>query len=219
MQLREDIRHGAWTLLSAIFLIASTFITVAEAREYTVQPGDFLGKIAQAHGCRVGQLLSVNPQIKNPDRVAAGMKLNVDCSNAPMAVLERRKPGSRKAKSIRMRLDTKTLEKKMRKRGFKPPSKFRGLIIEIGLKNGRVHTERAFDWKGLSKEPRGWNAASSIKFFAAIAALEQITKWGFKPSAWVEFHHLKTGKKTKCMIRQKNCTVKESRRCRTHPKR
>ena len=92
------------------------------------------------------------------------MKINVDCSHAPMADLKSREPKSRRAKSIRMRLDTKTLEKKMRNRGFKPPPKFRGLIIEIGLKNGRVHTERAFDWKGLSKEPRGWNAASSIKF-------------------------------------------------------
>ena len=205
MQLREDIRHGVWTLVTAIFLIASAFITAAEAREYTVQPGDFLGKIAEAHGCRVGQLLSVNPQIKNPDRVAAGMKLNVDCSNAPMAVLPKQASSPRRYKSNKFPIDKKTLAKKMRKLGFKPPPKFRGLIIEITLKNGRVLNERAFDWNGLSKEPRGWNAASSIKFFAAIAALEQITKWGFKPSAKVDFYHLKTGKKTKCMIRQKNC--------------
>ena len=37
--------------------------------KYTVQPGDSLSKIAKKHGVSLSQILTANPQIKNPDLI------------------------------------------------------------------------------------------------------------------------------------------------------
>ncbi|MDX9721693.1 MAG: serine hydrolase, partial [Myxococcota bacterium] len=47
--------------------------------------------------------------------------------------------------------------------------------------------ERAFDWKGSSDDVEGWNPASTVKLFAAIAALQRIDEQGFSPAAQVTF--------------------------------
>ncbi|MEE2755214.1 MAG: serine hydrolase [Myxococcota bacterium] len=199
-----------WRIKSLTCLLVTAISTAAGAQVHVVQSGEYFGKIARDNGCSVGQLLQVNPKLKNPNRIYPGMKLKLGCKNVKVDPSRTRASRSSARGYKKARLDTKRLEKMMRARGFTPPHRFRALIIEYELNSkGRVISERAFDWKGLSVQAGGWNAASSIKFFAAIAALERLEKWGFPAETWATFHHSKTGKKTNCLIRRKNCTVRE----------
>jgi LysM repeat protein len=47
------------------------------AGSYTVKPGDTLGEIAADNGTTVSELLEANPQIKNPNAISVGQKLNL----------------------------------------------------------------------------------------------------------------------------------------------
>jgi LysM repeat protein len=49
----------------------------APAPKYTVKHGDTLSGIAASHGMSVGQLQSLNPQIKNPDMIFPGQSVNL----------------------------------------------------------------------------------------------------------------------------------------------
>lgn len=44
---------------------------------YTVQPGDYLSKIAQQHGVSLDALIAANPQIKNPNLIVPGQQLKI----------------------------------------------------------------------------------------------------------------------------------------------
>lgn len=44
---------------------------------YTIKPGDTLSKIAQTNKTTVQAIMAVNPQIKDPNRIAAGAKLTL----------------------------------------------------------------------------------------------------------------------------------------------
>ena len=44
---------------------------------YVVKWGDTLSRIAQRHGTTVWAIMSANPRIKSPDRIWAGMCLNI----------------------------------------------------------------------------------------------------------------------------------------------
>lgn len=46
------------------------------AAVYEVQSGDCLSKIAAANNMTLKQLLAKNPQIKDPDKIAVGQKIN-----------------------------------------------------------------------------------------------------------------------------------------------
>ncbi|AKT38531.1 N-acetylmuramidase domain-containing protein [Chondromyces crocatus] len=47
------------------------------ATTYTVRPGDTLSKIASDNGTTVGQIMSANPQISNPNRLSVGQNIRV----------------------------------------------------------------------------------------------------------------------------------------------
>jgi LysM repeat protein len=51
--------------------------SVAPAPNYRVKHGDTLSGIAAAHGMSVGQLESLNPQIKNPNMIFPGQSVNL----------------------------------------------------------------------------------------------------------------------------------------------
>ena len=51
--------------------------TAAGAEYHTVSQGETLWGIAQSRGMSLGQLLVLNPQLKNPNRVSVGEKLRV----------------------------------------------------------------------------------------------------------------------------------------------
>ena len=46
--------------------------------EYIVKKGDYLGKIAAAYKISLSDLLKLNPQIKDPDEIFVGQKINID---------------------------------------------------------------------------------------------------------------------------------------------
>ena len=50
---------------------------VAGAEYHTVTQGETLWGIAQSRGMSLGQLLVLNPQLKNPNRISAGQRLRV----------------------------------------------------------------------------------------------------------------------------------------------
>lgn len=84
------------------------------------------------------------------------------------------------------RIDTQTLPKIMLEMGFSPPEGFKALVILINLEN-ETPSCKAFDWYGSSNHREGWWPASTIKIFAAVAALEKVKKIGFTPKARIMF--------------------------------
>ncbi|MBB6216102.1 LysM repeat protein [Anaerosolibacter carboniphilus] len=62
----------------------TTSAAVGEGQVYVVVSGDMLWKIAQKHNLTLEQLLALNPQLKNPNKIAVGQKIIVAAA-APSA--------------------------------------------------------------------------------------------------------------------------------------
>lgn len=58
------------------------------AIEYVVKRGDNMAKIARRHGLTLGQLIALNPQVKNPARIYAGQILIVGYTNGEAAAAD-----------------------------------------------------------------------------------------------------------------------------------
>lgn len=58
------------------------------AIEYVVKRGDNMAKIARRHGLTLGQLIALNPQVKNPARIYAGQVLIVGYTNGEAAAAD-----------------------------------------------------------------------------------------------------------------------------------
>lgn len=54
---------------------------------YTVQPGDYLLKIANSKSCTVDEILAVNPQIKEPSILAVGQTVYIPIKPDPLATV------------------------------------------------------------------------------------------------------------------------------------
>lgn len=73
---------------------ASSTQTVTEEKkvpvaiEYVVKRGDSMAKIARRHGLTLGQLIALNPQVKNPARIYAGQILIVGYTNGEAAAAD-----------------------------------------------------------------------------------------------------------------------------------
>ncbi|MGI9418465.1 MAG: peptidoglycan-binding protein [Geminicoccaceae bacterium] len=52
-------------------------VSAPDGGTYTVRPGDTLSGIAQRHGVSLNELLSVNPQITNPNSIQIGQQINL----------------------------------------------------------------------------------------------------------------------------------------------
>lgn len=70
-------------------------------------------------------------------------------------------------------------------RGFEPPPDFK-MLVALPDRAGRGP---AFDWCGTSDDRGDWWPASSVKLFAAIAALEKVRGLGLPPNAWVRYDY------------------------------
>lgn len=173
-------------------------IAAAEATTYVVVAGDILGRIAQKHGCTIAQIQKAN-RMPN-DQIKIGQKLLIpNCSSdtaeeqQPL-VAEAPAPTAPRGKWWkRVGVNTTELPKLMAAEGFKPPQKFMAFILELTFDDTRqvVTRERAFDYKGTSSLNSGWNPASAVKIFAAIAALRRIDELGFTSRAKVTFNSKK----------------------------
>lgn len=86
-------------------------------------------------------------------------------------------------------VETRTLPRLLEAQGFVPPEQFKALVVVVDRKSRRgAPRYRCYDYYGSGNHREDWWPASSIKVFAAVAALEQANAWGFSPAAKVEFH-------------------------------
>lgn len=88
----------------------------------------------------------------------------------------------------RSKANEKALPRLMKSEGFVAPPNFKAVVIKVKFDRTRNHVvaRQAFDYNGTSTD-RNWNAASSIKFFAAVGALNRVKALGFNIDARVTF--------------------------------
>jgi hypothetical protein len=86
-------------------------------------------------------------------------------------------------------IEADALRAPMRARGFKPPSRFRALVVETELRGGRIVRHRLLAWGKQAAEYQGWNPASTVKLFSAISALELLRRYGFGVETRVTYHY------------------------------
>ncbi|MBN1773100.1 MAG: serine hydrolase [Deltaproteobacteria bacterium] len=87
-------------------------------------------------------------------------------------------------------IDHETLPERLTSAGFTPPAGgFLACVVELDLDEtrARVVAERRYDWHGTGTEVGDWNAASTVKLYAAVAALLRIRALGFEPRATLVF--------------------------------
>lgn len=63
--------------LVAIFTALFSVNAFAQSITYTVQPGDSMWKIATKYEVGISEIISLNPQIKNPALIYPGQKVNI----------------------------------------------------------------------------------------------------------------------------------------------
>lgn len=86
-------------------------------------------------------------------------------------------------------VDHETLPRLLNERGFVPPEGFKALVVRVDRADDGTLTEHAFDWEGTSRDRDDWWPASSVKLYAAVAALERLHALGFPMETWVTFHY------------------------------
>ena len=155
----------------------------ADDGRYVIAPGDTLGAIAAAHGCSVGELQVANQL--SADMIRAGDRLTIPaCTGEPV---QPRETSVERAPAVRSGGDLAGL---MRERGFRAPRNFKASVVVIDFNAARttITRQRSFDYGGTGDDAAGWNPASSIKLFSAVAAAERANDLGFSLSARVTFH-------------------------------
>jgi hypothetical protein len=85
-------------------------------------------------------------------------------------------------------LDTTTLPKKLKRAGLVPPFGFKALVIEIDETEKGLEY-RAYDYNGTSTTREDWWPASTVKIYAAVAALEKLRSLGFSPKAELVYNY------------------------------
>ncbi len=86
-------------------------------------------------------------------------------------------------------VDSETLPRLLAERGFTPPEGFKALVVRLARSEHGAFETRYFDWNGTADDREDWWPASSIKIFAAVAALERISELGFPLRTWVTYHY------------------------------
>lgn len=87
-------------------------------------------------------------------------------------------------------IDHETLPERLTAEGFAPPpGGFLAYVAELDLdeSRARVLAERRYDWRGTGTDVGDWNPASTVKLYAAVAALLRIRALGFEPRATLTF--------------------------------
>ena len=75
------------------------------------------------------------------------------------------------------------------KRGFEIPNDFKALLIEIVTDETGHTVYYPMDYRGTSRDRDGWWPASTVKLYAAVAALEKLRALGFTPKAALTFQY------------------------------
>ena len=90
-----------------------------------------------------------------------------------------------------MPLDSQTLPRLLKEAGWNPPDTFKALIVRIEPYGKGGFAYFPYDYAGTSKDRENWWPASSVKLYAAVAALQRSRALGFTPEAELTFHYEK----------------------------
>jgi LysM repeat protein len=174
-EMRTDTIFAGQTLQVPTCTGEETAVEVGE-NQYRVRPGDYLFLIANQHGCSVGEIMSANGLTS--DFITAGAILDIptDCTGEAIG------PG------FVGDVDTEVLSRLMDERGFRAPREFKAIVVEVtfNAERTRVIGERRFGYRNTADDV-DWNPASSIKLFAAVAALQYARDLGFTTDAQLTF--------------------------------
>ena len=86
-------------------------------------------------------------------------------------------------------IDTEKLAQLFAAQGFDPGPDFKALVVVIDDTDRCGLQYRYYDYKGTAGHRDNWWPASTVKIFAAVAALSRLREWKFSPSAEVTFHY------------------------------
>ncbi len=84
-------------------------------------------------------------------------------------------------------LDSEMLPRLLTESGYVPPDTFKALVIEIEKNKKGEFVYHRFDYRGTSSDRDDWWPASTVKLYAAIAAMEKLRWHGFPPEAELTF--------------------------------
>ncbi|MGB1699818.1 MAG: LysM peptidoglycan-binding domain-containing protein, partial [Nannocystaceae bacterium] len=143
---------------------------------YRVQAGDTLSALSVVSGCSVQVIQRANKM--EGTSLREGQRLRIpDCGQPSSASSSARVTSS------------DDLEALMRAEGFSPPKKFKALVTVIDFDGQRkVKARRRYGYGKTADDVYGWNPASTVKIYAAVAALLRIEKKGFTRKASVRFY-------------------------------
>ena len=98
-----------------------------------------------------------------------------------------------RAVAQRPEVESERLATLLEARGFQPPEGFKALVVRLEPVGGGAFTPRYHDWRGTSDDRTDWWPASSIKIFAAVAAIERMAELGFPMRTHLTYHYVKDG--------------------------
>ena len=184
--LRQCLALLSWLALTTAIPAAAA----AEAAVHVVRSGETASGIAARYGCSLAALSHANPRdLAQPDRLRAGARLVIPATCA--------KGGRVAAPRVtdcgwsKAQIQSGVLKELMRARGFKAPRGFRALVVKTVLTRDQtdIDHQQAWDWGGRASDPAGWNPASTVKLFSAVAALELLHEHGLSVDTEASFHY------------------------------
>jgi len=95
-----------------------------------------------------------------------------------------------------------SLDALMASKGFRGDSTFKAYVIRTTLSadRSRIVSEKRFDYRGTGDDVSNWNPASTVKLFAAIAAMKKADSLGFTGNADIQFGKAEHTRKLKSLV-------------------
>ena len=198
---------------------------VTKEGEYLVQPGDSLGRIASKFDTTIDALKAANKL--DDDKIRAYDTLVIPKPGAPIpAEKPNRQPPAKVEKPRRGKPPAKggpkeeapaepraereappapanaSLDALMASKGFRGDSTFKAYVIRTTLSadRSRIVGEKRFDYRGTGDDVSNWNPASTVKLFAAIAAMKKADSLGFTGNAEIQFGKAEHTRQLKSLI-------------------
>jgi len=198
---------------------------VTKEGEYLVQPGDSLGLIAFKFDTTIDALKAANKL--DGDKIRAYDTLVIPKPGAPIpAEKPKRQPSTKPPKPRAGKGPAKgepkeeapaepraereappapanaSLDALMASKGFRGDSTFKAYVIRITLSadRSRIVSEKRFDYRGTGDDVSNWNPASTVKLFAAIAAMKKADSLGFTGNADIQFGKAEHTRKLKSLV-------------------
>ena len=196
---------------------------VTKEGEYLVQPGDSLGRIASKFDITIAALMAANKL--DGDKIRAYDTLVIPKPGAPVPEEKpKRQPPTKRDKPPADKGPAKgepkeespaepraerepppanaSLDALMASKGFRGDSTFKAYVIRTTLSadRRRIVSEKRFDYRGTGDDVSNWNPASTVKLFAAIAAMKKADSLGFTGNAEIQFGKAEHTRQLKSLV-------------------